>query len=716
MKNTNSDRKVCQRRRAFIPPRRPPRFSAAVYSNELQKQSKFTIVADERERKEMLAAMKKAADNPDNKGSMNCEPGGAMPPNTKLDITYYTQNGSQKLSLELFSLSKGCLWTSAVVNATKSIDATVSEAVASLLSGVVEYKKPLSKIEKAEKTETVKSSQKIVAKTNNDIEAAKTEAATQGDQISETPIKETKASTTAKLGMAEVFILAGIGVIIFAAMLIFVIVFLLRSRNKRRLNSVKTKEIEEFEAKLKRQQEELEREKANLEKHKRQKEYLFKLQETERLLLEQKEALELEKQTLLTATENKPEPRVNNIVEENPKARAVKKRVKGASRWISWGATFIALLILAAAGFYYFNSNANSGITWVTSKVKKLNGLKFSKSEVTVKQFEACVKAGKCKKDNYHGKDENKYCNWGYNDRGFHPMNCVDWYGADAFCKWAGGRLPTEDEWYAEADNDGARQYPWGNEESSCNYANSVQDGCGKNGTWPVCTKEAGNSVSGVCDMNGNVMEWASTESTEQDSNYVFLGDSLYDNSRNPYYLVSAIGVPSSWDYLIGFRCALANKSSLSQDDKKDVKNKNEIIDAETWTDPSTSLMWQVKPVSKEMKWQDAINYCENLNLGGYGDWRLPKINELESLITGCDKCKNAGENYCHGCRGYKGQANGYYQSNQLQPISNNDSGLFYSSSSSVGETSYAWYVDFGDGGVHRDNKMFFSHRARCVR
>jgi hypothetical protein len=124
------------------------------------------------------------------------------------------------------------------VNATKSIDATVSEAVASLLSGVVEYKKTLSKIEKAEKTETVKSSQKIVAKTNNDIEAAKTEAATQGDQISETPIKETKASTTAKLGMTEVFILAGIGVIIFAAMLIFVIVFLLRIRNTRRFTSV----------------------------------------------------------------------------------------------------------------------------------------------------------------------------------------------------------------------------------------------------------------------------------------------------------------------------------------------------------------------------------------------------------------------------------------------------------------------------------------------
>jgi len=43
MKNTNSDRKVCQRRRAFIPPRRPPRFSAAVYTSVSASSSRLIL-------------------------------------------------------------------------------------------------------------------------------------------------------------------------------------------------------------------------------------------------------------------------------------------------------------------------------------------------------------------------------------------------------------------------------------------------------------------------------------------------------------------------------------------------------------------------------------------------------------------------------------------------------------------------------------------------
>ncbi len=48
-------------------------------------------------------------------------------------------------------------------------------------------------------------------------------------------------------------------------------------------------------------------------------------------------------------------------------------------------------------------------------------------------------------------------------------------------------------------------------------------------------------------------------------------------------------------------------------------------------TDTQTNLKWQddsdAKTVSKS--WQDAIEYCEALTLGGKDDWRLPNINEL---------------------------------------------------------------------------------------
>jgi len=96
-----------------------------------------------------------------------------------------------------------------------------------------------------------------------------------------------------------------------------------------------------------------------------------------------------------------------------------------------------------------------AGLEWVYSAPADIE---FTRTEVTVAQYRACVEAGKCtapKSKSYH-----KYCNWGYTDRDNHPVNCVDWNQATAFCEWAGGRLPTEDEWYAEASNNGTREYP----------------------------------------------------------------------------------------------------------------------------------------------------------------------------------------------------------------------------------------------------------------
>jgi len=57
--------------------------------------------------------------------------------------------------------------------------------------------------------------------------------------------------------------------------------------------------------------------------------------------------------------------------------------------------------------------------------------------------------------------------------------------------------------------------------------------------------------------------------------------------------------------------------------------------------DKVTNLMWEVKTSSNVRtiyKWENgnshpAIEYCENLVLNGYNDWRLPNINELKSLI-----------------------------------------------------------------------------------
>ena len=52
-----------------------------------------------------------------------------------------------------------------------------------------------------------------------------------------------------------------------------------------------------------------------------------------------------------------------------------------------------------------------------------------------------------------------------------------------------------------------------------------------------------------------------------------------------------------------------------------------------TVTDTDTGLMWQQGTVSGIYTWEEALSYCENLSLGGHNDWRLPNINELQSLV-----------------------------------------------------------------------------------
>ena len=134
-----------------------------------------------------------------------------------------------------------------------------------------------------------------------------------------------------------------------------------------------------------------------------------------------------------------------------------------------------------------------------------LNAYSIDKYEVTVDEYAKCVKARKCQEPN-----SSQYCNWGKPDRGNHPVNCMDWGGADAYCQWAGKRLPTEAEWEKAARGTVRRVYPWGNEPATCD--NAVMSlggpGCGRNSTWPVGSKPNDISPYGVMDMAGNVWEW----------------------------------------------------------------------------------------------------------------------------------------------------------------------------------------------------------------
>jgi hypothetical protein len=50
------------------------------------------------------------------------------------------------------------------------------------------------------------------------------------------------------------------------------------------------------------------------------------------------------------------------------------------------------------------------------------------------------------------------------------------------------------------------------------------------------------------------------------------------------------------------------------------------------YLDPQASLMWTIQDNGKNINWHEANEYAKQLRLGGYSDWRLPTIEELEKL------------------------------------------------------------------------------------
>jgi len=124
--------------------------------------------------------------------------------------------------------------------------------------------------------------------------------------------------------------------------------------------------------------------------------------------------------------------------------------------------------------------------------------------EVTNGMYGLCVKTGVCRlpvklnSDN-HG---DYFGNIEFQD---YPVIQISWYDANAYCQWAGRRLPTEAEWERAARGDDMRTYPWGGEppnEQNANANNTVGD------VTRVGSYAAGASPFGMLDMAGNVWEW----------------------------------------------------------------------------------------------------------------------------------------------------------------------------------------------------------------
>lgn len=195
-----------------------------------------------------------------------------------------------------------------------------------------------------------------------------------------------------------------------------------------------------------------------------------------------------------------------------------------------------------------------------------LNGFWIDKTEVTTAQYKRCMEVGACTVP--RGLAPWDDCTIEVTGKLDHPINCVDWNQATAYCSWADRRLPTEAEWEKAARGIDGRVYPWGDVWNSgkLNSSDSALHSTTDVGSFPT-----GASPYGALDMVGNVWEWVADW-----YNDTYYATSPRENPQGPisgqfrvmrggswatgsYNIRTAIRLSNQPDFSVdedGFRCA----------------------------------------------------------------------------------------------------------------------------------------------------------------
>jgi hypothetical protein len=149
---------------------------------------------------------------------------------------------------------------------------------------------------------------------------------------------------------------------------------------------------------------------------------------------------------------------------------------------------------------------------------------------------------------------------------------------------------------------------------------------------------------------------------------------------------------------------------------------------ADAWFDPEHGRSWQVAQSVETMPWSEAGTACDDLVLCEHDDWRLPSIDELRSLIRGCDATMSGGtcgvtegcleyecwvEEECPYCTLGAGPAEGCYWPAEIQGVCT-DGNHTWADSVRLDDPTMVWVVYFGTGGIGSLDATWLEH-VRCV-
>lgn len=224
--------------------------------------------------------------------------------------------------------------------------------------------------------------------------------------------------------------------------------------------------------------------------------------------------------------------------------------------------------------------HALSALLFVTSSANAqvgervvLPSFAIDRTEVTIAQFERYVQATgtvtRAEKEGggfeYGAGWERRRWSWrkpdGQTTRADMPAVHLDFAEAQAYCRWAGGRLPTGDEWQKAGFTElrdappvpwvKGRTYPWSTGESPQGANTSDPD------PWPRAAPAGATrqGVNGLYDMGANVWEWTtdSTDATGRERRTV--GGSWWYGAFNMKADVKAFKPADFYAVYIGFRC-----------------------------------------------------------------------------------------------------------------------------------------------------------------